>query len=214
MEIQMLDLDLAKGSLKRLMVRGNKSLIHRPGIAIVGSRKASPKGLEVARDCASQIAVAGLNVVSGYAAGVDLTSHIAALRAGGTTTIVLAEGIQMFKIKREMSWIWDWERIAVVSEWPANACWTKQQALARNATICDLSQAVIVAQAKKISGTMNTGRTCLKQQKPLFASYMEEGADGNLELLAKGARPIYKSRLHNRANLDAVFEVMTKGVAA
>src|ERR1035441_684165 len=116
------------------------------------------KGLDAARDCAAQLARAGVNVVSGYARGVDTASHIAALEAGGTTTLVLATGLAGWWKKNDIAAVWDWNRVLVVSEFELNDPWTPARAFQRNGTICRLSRAVIVAEAARISGTMNTVR--------------------------------------------------------
>lgn len=84
---------LDKGAPPLLVVLGNTKLLEKPSVGFCGSRKASEKGIATARDCAEQMARHGINVVSGYASGVDLATHRAALLAGGTTTLVLAEGI-------------------------------------------------------------------------------------------------------------------------
>jgi DNA processing protein len=86
-----------------MYVKGNPELISHPSVAIVGSRKVSLKGLDTARDCAAQLARYGVNVVSGYANGVDLASHKAALEAGGTTILVLAEGLNLWYLKRDIA---------------------------------------------------------------------------------------------------------------
>lgn len=99
-----------------LMVLGNELLLEKPAVGFCGSRKASEKGLATARDCSDQLAQEGINIVSGYAAGVDMAAHRAALECGGTTVLVLCEGILHFNIKKDLKDIWDWERIAVVSE--------------------------------------------------------------------------------------------------
>ena len=57
-----------------------------------------------------------INIVSGFAAGVDMNAHRAALAAGGTTTVVLAEGILRFRVKKEIRDLWDENRTLVVSE--------------------------------------------------------------------------------------------------
>src|SRR6266571_5595087 len=68
-----------------LLVRGNRGIMGAQAVGFCGSRKATEKGLSVAKDTAGQLAQKGINIVSGYAAGVDLTVHEAALAAGGFT---------------------------------------------------------------------------------------------------------------------------------
>src|SRR5207245_228710 len=105
-----------------------------------GSRKASDKGLDVARDCAEQLVAAEVVVASGYAAGVDTCAHTAALAAGGMTILVLAEGIEHFHMKPEMEKVWSWERACVVSEFTPSSPWSAGNALQRNRSIVGVSQ--------------------------------------------------------------------------
>src|SRR5207244_4443681 len=116
--------DSYPGRVKRLLgeksppliaVKGNQNLFVGPSVGFCGSRKATVKGIDTAVDCATQLAAAGVHVVSGYAAGVDVATHGAALRAVGTTITVLAEGILNFRIKRVLQDDWDWERTVLVS---------------------------------------------------------------------------------------------------
>jgi DNA processing protein len=196
---------------KDLLVRGNADLLRTATVGIVGSRKASLKGVGAAQDCAGQLAKLGITVVSGYANGIDMASHKAALEAGGATIVVLAEGIERFRLEREIAAAWDWERALVVSEYPPNAAWSVKQAMQRNGTICDLSKAVIVAEAQRNSGTMNTVRQCLKMKIPLFVvtyENMEDLAGGNALAIEMGGRPLYKGRISQRAKIDPICEVV------
>ena len=170
-----------------------------------------------AQDCAGQLARLGITVVSGYANGIDMASHKAALEAGGATIVVLAEGIERFRLKREIAAAWDWERALVVSEYPPNAAWSVKQAMQRNGTICDLSKAVIVAEAQRNSGTMNTVRRCLKMELPLFVvtyENMEDLAGGNALAIEMGGRPLYKGRISQRAKIDPIMELLETRVGA
>jgi DNA processing protein len=82
---------------------GNVGIIETKTVGFCGSRGASEYGLQIAADCASQLSAAGVTVVSGYASGVDMASHEAALASGGRTIIVLAEGIDQFRIKKSIA---------------------------------------------------------------------------------------------------------------
>jgi len=97
-----------------LFARGNLDLLEKPSLGFCGSRKASEKGLKAAWDIADQMARRGVNIVSGYASGVDMTTHKTALETGGSTTIVLAEGILNFKIKKVIKELFDESRILVL----------------------------------------------------------------------------------------------------
>jgi len=196
-----------------LFVQGSLEIINKPSVGFCGSRKASGKGLETARDCSQQLSQKGVNIVSGYAAGIDFETHRTALESGGVTTIVLVEGIFHFRIKKILEDIWDWSRILVISEFSPKMTWNTGNAMRRNSTICGLSDAMILIEASRTGGSISAGKTCLELKIPLFAPVYEgmpEKAKGNQDLLKVGARPLMKKRVEGHANikpvLDAVFE--------
>lgn len=192
-----------------IFVRGALQLLGSPAVGFCGSRKASSKGLSVAADCAGQLAERGITIASGGAAGVDLHTHRAALEAGGSTIIVLAEGIDHFRIRRDLRDQWDWERVAVVTQFPPSSRWSVANAMQRNWTICALSRAMILIEARATGGSIATGRASLSLQVPLFAPVyggMPEWAAGNRELIDKGAMPIKKTPTSHRANLASVMD--------
>ena len=78
-----------------LYCRGQVELGQGPGVAIVGSRKATQYGRKVARELAYQLAEKGLTIISGLARGIDSQAHLGALEAGGTTISVLGSGINI-----------------------------------------------------------------------------------------------------------------------
>ncbi len=201
-----------------LYCRGNIELLSKPAVGFCGSRKASDKGIETARDCADQLALQGFVVVSGYAAGVDTTAHIAALSAGGTTVIVLPEGILHFRIKQEIKSVWDWERVLVISHFEPKLTWSVHNAMARNSVICGLSNAMILIEAGTTGGSIAAGRTCLDMERPLFAPVYEgmpETAAGNRLLLEQGAHPLLKNRhTHTVLRLNEYWELSIRQVCA
>ena len=89
-----------------LLCLGNLELLNRVSVGFCGSREASEKGIATARDCAALLATDKVNIVSGFAAGVDMNAHCAALAASGATTVVLAEGILRFRVKKEIRDLW------------------------------------------------------------------------------------------------------------
>ena len=98
-----------------LLCRGNIELLKRVSVGFCGSREASEKGMATARDSSTLLANENINIVSGFAAGVDMNAHRAALAAGGTTTVVLAEGILRFRINKDIRDLWDDSCTLVVS---------------------------------------------------------------------------------------------------
>lgn len=194
-----------------LLCLGNIELLKRVSVGFCGSREASEKGMATARDSATLLANDKINIVSGFAAGVDMNAHRAALAAGGTTTVVLAEGILRFRVKKDIRDLWDESRILVVSEFGPNLPWSVSHAMQRNKTICGLSRAMVLIEARSTGGSIQAGRDCLKMGLPLFAAVYEgspESATGNEELLRNGAKRLMKSRSRDLPNMAPVLEAI------
>ncbi|MBF0562196.1 MAG: DNA-processing protein DprA [Alphaproteobacteria bacterium] len=189
-----------------LSVMGNVALLDLPGVGFCGSRKASEKGLQTAQECAIRAAALGLTVISGNAAGVDAVAHRAALQAGGTTILVLPEGVDHFRVRRELRPVWDWSRVLVVSQFEPSAGWQTFRAMSRNEVIIALSRAMIVIEAGPTGGTLNAGLRTLAAGKPLFVAVYEsmDEAAGNVQLLKRGALQLKRSRDTGDANLEQV----------
>ena len=202
---------LSKNTPTVISYFGNLDLINRQRVGFCGSRKASAKGLEVAKDCVEQLVSKGAAIVSGYAAGVDQETHYTALKNGGTTIIILPEGIEAFRIKKELKDVWDWNRVLVISEFFPNSIWSAGRAMQRNNTIIGLSDIMILIEAGETGGSMEAGKKTLELKKYLFAPVYEgmpPTAIGNRILLEKGAFPLKKSAQTMKANLTKIFEFL------
>lgn len=199
-----------------LFLLGGLDLFGRPAVGFCGSRRASAKGLRVAHDCAHLLAQQQINIISGYAHGVDLAAHRAALEAGGTTTVVLAEGILHFKVKseiRDMLSEGDFSRLSVVSEFPPGLSWRAHNAMARNRTICGLSHAMVVIESGPEGGTFEAGKAALELGEPLFCiEYAETppAAAGNPYFLRHGAFSLRRART-GEPNLSKLISVVRQG---
>lgn len=145
-----------------LHVRGDVAALPRgttPAVAIVGARRATPYGLEVARALGRGLAAAGLPVVSGMALGIDSAAHTGALEVGGPTIAVLAGGADA-PYPRSKATLY--RRIAstpgccVVSEMPPGFVPFKWGFPARNRIICGLADLTIVVEAAQRSGSLIT----------------------------------------------------------
>ncbi|MCC7313055.1 MAG: DNA-processing protein DprA [Sulfuritalea sp.] len=197
-----------------LYIRGATELLTAPGVGFCGSRKASDKGLGVAGECARLLSADRINIVSGYAHGVDLAAHCAALEAGGTTTVVLAEGILHFRIKEQVrQWIRgeDFSNLVVVSEFPPNLPWKAHNAMIRNRTICGLSNVLVVIESGLEGGTFEAAKTALALKEPLFCvEYADpaESAAGNSWLVEHGAIRLRRSR-SGQPNLAGIVEAIS-----
>jgi len=191
---------------------GNRELLKEKKVGFCGSRKASDKGIEVAKDVSQQVSHHGIVVVSGYASGIDQETHYWALKEGGATILVLPEGITNFTIKKHLKEVWDWNRILVISEFNPNAIWSVNRAMERNTTIVALSNVMFLIEARVTGGSIDAGYKTLQMNKPLFAPVyngMPEEASGNQLLLTKGALALMKKRETDRANLDKMMELMS-----
>jgi DNA processing protein len=192
---------------------GNIDLLKKKKVGFSGSRKVSEKGIDITRDCIEQLSEQDICVVSGYAAGVDFEAHSQALIHGGSTIIVLPEGINYFRIKREMKEIWDWERILVISEFKPNEQWMTSRAMLRNSTIIGLSDIMVVVEAGETGGSYDAGIKTLNLNKYLFVpqyGIIPESASGNNSLINNGAFPIKKNAETLKANLSKMFELLDK----
>lgn len=200
-----------------LLCQGNLEIFRKVSVGFCGSREATEKGLATAQESANLLVRGGINIVSGFAAGVDMSAHRAALVAGGTTTVVLAEGILRFQVKKGIREEWDDRRTLVVSEFGPNLPWSVGHAMQRNLTICGLSRAMILIEARTSGGSIQAGRDCLRLGIPLFAAAYEgmpESATGNEELFHQGARRLMKSRSMNRPNIRPVLDAITSPAAS
>lgn len=172
-----------------LAIRGDASLLHRPTIAIVGSREASAAAQMFAERLAADLGAAGFTIVSGLARGLDAAAHRGALATG--TAAVLAGGLdhpyppQNLKLHAAIC-----ERGAVVSEAPFGTVARARDFPRRNAIISGLSRAVVIIEAALRSGSLITARAAADQGRDVMAapgSPLDPRARGSNALIKQGA---------------------------
>jgi DNA processing protein len=150
--------------------RGAIGCLDAPAVAIVGSRRASPVGLMVARELARGVVEAGLVVVSGLARGVDAAAHEGALEAGGQTVAVLGCGGDVVYPAEHRGLL---DRVigsgAVVTEFPPGTPPLQHHFPLRNRIISGLCRAVVVVEASQRSGSLITARMALEQGRDVLA---------------------------------------------
>ncbi len=152
-----------------LFVRGDLSRADERSVAVVGSRKASPAGLEKAAEIAGDLVANDYVVVSGLAAGIDTAAHRATLDAGGRTVAVIGTGLRHHFPKQNAELQ---ERLgretAVISQfWPGQEArrWTFPQ---RNAVMSGFARASIVVEAGNKSGARMQARLAIEHGRPVF----------------------------------------------
>ncbi len=190
---------------------GNLNLLNKKKVGFSGSRKVSDKGIAITKDCVEQLSEKDICIVSGYAAGVDHIAHYTAIEQGASTIIVLPEGIESFRIKKEFKDIWDWDRILVLSEFMPDDKWTASRAMLRNNTIIGLSDIVVVVEAGETGGSLDAGLKTIERGKYLFVpqyGVVPDSALGNNLLINRGAFPIKMKQETGRANLSKIFELL------
>ncbi len=151
-------------------MRGDATVFDQPSVAIVGSRQATPYGLEAASRLAGDLAAAGALVVSGLARGVDSAAHRGALAAGGRTAAVLGSGVDVVypPEHEDLSGAIAADGV-VLSEWPPGTAPRAFHFPARNRIISGLSLAVVVVEAAEKSGSLITAGFALEQGRAVLA---------------------------------------------
>jgi DNA processing protein len=125
------------------------ALAAAPAVAIVGTRRATDYGLEVARSLSRDLACAGLPVLSGLAEGIPCAAHAGALEAGGVTVTVMAGGADVCLPARKRS-LYEAiiERGCAISELPCGTRARRWCYAARNRVIAGLADVVVVVEAE------------------------------------------------------------------
>ena len=194
-----------------LWIEGDPAVLRQPAVAIVGSRAATPYGLEAASRLAGDLAAAGALVVSGMARGVDSASHRAALAAGGRTAAVLGSGVDVIYPPEH-------DRLAgqiagsgvVLSERPPGSPPLAFHFPARNRIISGLSLATVVVEAAERSGSLITAGFALEQGRAVMAvpgSILSGRHRGCHALIRDGAAVVESAE-------DVLAELRTSALAA
>lgn len=164
--------------MSKLFVLGKILKSDAKAIAVVGTRKMSPRGERLTCQFVKEFVKAGLTIVSGLARGVDTTAHQAALAAGGRTIAVLGSGLDIIyppenkKLAQEII-----KHGALVSPFPKGTAPDAKNFLARNRIIAELSLAVLVIEGARRSGTLSTAAWAANAGIDVFAIPGSEATD-------------------------------------
>ncbi len=184
-------------------------------IAIVGSRKVSIYGKQVASKLASELSGTGMAIVSGMALGVDTIAHNECVKLENKTIAVLGGGIDTASIYPSSNCQIAENIISsggtIISEYPIGTPPLKQHFPTRNRIISGLSLGILVIEASERSGALITARFALEQNREVFAvpgSVFSNNSIGTNNLIKLGAKPVTRSEdILEELNLESVAEI-------
>lgn len=168
-----------------------------PLVAMVGARDATSYGLQMAHVLASDIARAGVTVVSGGALGIDSQCHRAAIEAGGKTIAVLGNGFGAnYLAKNREMWNSIAKNGAVITELRPGTPASRFTFPMRNRIISGLSLGTVVVEANQKSGSLITAKCASEQGRDVFAvpgEVLNTAFYGANKLIKDGAKPVFSA---------------------
>ncbi len=179
-----------------LYLRGELTDADEWAVAVVGTRRPTPYGRQVAEEMAYALAANRICVVSGLARGVDAIAHRAALAAGGRSVTVMACGLDIVyppehtKLAQEIA-----ERGALVSDYPLGTQPRGDYFPRRNRIMSGLSLGVLVVEGDLKSGAMITAALALEQNREVFAvpgGIFSPQSRGTNSLIKDGAKLVQR----------------------
>ena len=179
---------------------GNLDVVKQPSLAVIGTREPNQAGQKAGEFFAAEFASCGVNIVSGLALGCDTAGHKGALTVGGSTTAILAGGLDTIYPKENTQLS---EQILengglLISENPVGTATNKYNLVSRDRLQAAMADATLVVQTSVKGGTMHAARATLASGKPLLVVDYKDKADdvvkGNLLLRDMGAFELSSSR--------------------
>lgn len=178
-----------------LFTTGSLDGLSRPKAAIVGTRRCTNYGRDVARQLGRQLSEAGVVVVSGLAAGIDGAAHEGALAGGGAPPIgVVGSGLDVVYPRRHGRL---WERVgqagALLSEAPLGGRPEPWRFPARNRILAALADVVVVVESHLAGGSMHTVRSAEERGVPVLVvpgPIRSQASAGTNQLLSQGCHPV------------------------
>lgn len=142
-----------------LFLHGNAALLEQPKIAIVGSRKATPQAVQIAKQFGQALSEQGITVVSGFADGIDAAAHQGALLGKNSTIGVLGTGIDIVYPAKNQDLAVEMSQTGLLlSEFPLNTTPVAKNFPRRNRLIAALGVGTVVIEAAERSGSLITAR--------------------------------------------------------
>jgi DNA processing protein len=152
-----------------VFIAGRLTPVDARGVAVVGARKATDAGLQIATDFASHLATKRYAVISGLAAGIDTAAHTGALGQGGRTIAVIGTGLarayppENEPLQRRIA-----NEYAVISQFWPDSPPSRRSFPMRNAVMSGIALATVVVEASETSGARMQARLALAQGRPVF----------------------------------------------
>ena len=176
-----------------LYVRGDVQVLARHGIAMVGTRRPTPYGNQIAERLARDLAERGLVIVSGLARGVDSSAHRGACASSrGATIGVLGCGIDVVYPKENRKLFAEVEkRGAIISEFSLGAYPAPENFPVRNRIVAGMTLGAVVVQGAQYSGSLITARLAMEFGREVFGvpGNVTEGASfAPNQLIKQGAK--------------------------
>src|SRR5208282_3692027 len=153
-----------------LYARGRVELLEHLMLGVVGTRRPTAYGMQVAARLSKDLSEAGLTIASGMARGIDTSAHRAVLEAGGDTIAVFGCGVDEVypsenrKLAETLA-----EKGLVISEFPMGAPPYPQNFPVRNRIISGMSAGVMVVEGGEYSGSTITAKLAAEQNREMFA---------------------------------------------
>jgi len=196
-----------------LYVRGSLLPQDEWCLAVVGTRRATVYGRQVAEEIAADLARSGITIVSGLAKGIDSVAHHSALEAGGRTIAVFGCGLDIVYPAENAALARDIiKQGALISEYPLGTRPKADNFPRRNRIMSGLSLGVLVVEADETSGAMITARLALEQNREVFAvpgSILSPASNGTNRLIQEGAKLVRNyTDILEELNLTAVAQQM------
>ena len=175
-----------------LYLKGRRELLRRPGLAVVGSRNATPSGLQNAEAFARNLSEAGFTIISGMALGIDAAAHRGGLAAAGASIAVVGTGLDLIYPARNKALAHELaEKGLIISEFSLGTPALAKNFPRRNRIISGLSRGVLVVEAALASGSLITARQAGEQGREVFAipgSIHSPFSRGCHQLIKQGAK--------------------------
>jgi DNA processing protein len=194
-----------------LYLRGTLKSEDTWAVAVVGTRRVSAYGRQVAEEIGSFLAANGVTVVSGLARGIDAIAHQAALKSGGRTIAVLGCGIdRIYPPEHTQLASMIMANGAILTDYPMGTPPDASNFPPRNRIISGLSMATVVVEAGEKSGALITAQFAIDQGREVFAvpgNILALQSKGTNTLISQGAHPLLSVRdLLDVLNLTRVTE--------